>query len=113
MSSIPLLGQAEGRYIQGMRVTVAKTAGFCWGVRRTVEKTFETMAGSNGGPVVTLGPVIATRKSLSASSPRASEVKDKVTEVEDGTTVVVRTHGALKSEMAAAKDRGLKVVSNT
>jgi 4-hydroxy-3-methylbut-2-en-1-yl diphosphate reductase len=96
-----------------MRVTVAKTAGFCWGVRRTVEKTFETMAGSNGGPVVTLGPVIHNPQVIGRLKSQGVEVKDKFSEVDDGTTVVVRTHGALKSEMAAAKDRGLKVVDGT
>ena len=38
-----------------MKVTVAKSAGFCYGVRRAVELA-EKAAG--GGPCVMLGPII-------------------------------------------------------
>ncbi len=40
-----------------MDVKIARTAGFCWGVRRTVDKVME-VAGAVDGAVVTLGPII-------------------------------------------------------
>jgi 4-hydroxy-3-methylbut-2-enyl diphosphate reductase len=40
-----------------MQVKVAKTAGFCWGVRRTVDQLME-VAHERHTPVVTLGPII-------------------------------------------------------
>jgi len=99
-----------------MRVAVAKTAGFCWGVRRTVEKTLETLespAEADRPPLVTLGPVIHNPQVLGRLQAQGVEIKDRVADVEDGTTVVIRTHGALKSELALARDRGLKVVDGT
>lgn len=105
-------GALPSRYMQIMRVTVAKTAGFCWGVRRTVEKTFETME-NVAGPIVTLGPVIHNPQVINRLKSQGVEVKDVVADIDDGVTVVVRTHGALKSEMAAAKERGLVVVDGT
>jgi 4-hydroxy-3-methylbut-2-en-1-yl diphosphate reductase len=103
-------------YTRLMRVEVAKTAGFCWGVRRTVEKTFETLAAeaeAGKPPLVTLGPVIHNPQVLGRLEDQGVEIKAKIAEVADGSTVVVRTHGALKSELALAKDRGLKVVDGT
>jgi len=91
---------------------VAKTAGFCWGVRRTMDKTFATIEGSTA-PVVTLGPVIHNPQALRRLEEHGVQVKGKVAEIADGTTVVVRTHGALKSELALAKERGLTVVDGT
>ncbi len=91
---------------------MAKTAGFCWGVRRTMEKAFETIEEVEG-PVVTLGPVIHNPQALKRLEESGVEVKAQVSEILDGTTVVVRTHGAIKSELALAKARGLSVVDGT
>jgi 4-hydroxy-3-methylbut-2-en-1-yl diphosphate reductase len=91
---------------------VAKTAGFCWGVRRTMDKAFEIVDDAEA-PVVTLGPVIHNPQALKRLQDSGVEVKAKVADIADGTTVLVRTHGALKSELALAKERGLHVVDGT
>lgn len=97
-----------------MRVEIAKTAGFCWGVRRTVEKTFETVRAAKAGEsIVTLGPVIHNPQVIARLKADGVEVSDRVADIHDGTTVVIRTHGALKSESALAKERRLKVVDGT
>ena len=95
-----------------MEVRIARTSGFCWGVRRTVDKVME-VAGSEGRPVVTLGPVIHNPQAVERMRERGVGVVDSVAEVPAGTTVVVRTHGAVKSEVAAAKERGLELVDGT
>src|SRR5689334_22510307 len=96
-----------------MEVLVAETAGFCWGVRRTVEKVMEVadqVADSGGGRVVTLGPVIHNPQAVAAMHEKGVEKVDVVAQIPDGATVVVRTHGAVKAELELAKARGLKVV---
>ena len=40
-----------------MEVTVAKTAGFCFGVKRAVEKVYEQI-GKMEKPIYTYGPII-------------------------------------------------------
>jgi 4-hydroxy-3-methylbut-2-enyl diphosphate reductase len=95
-----------------VQVKIAKTAGFCWGVRRTVDKLMEVAEGA-GHPVVTLGPVIHNPQAVERIREKGVGTVGAVGEVADGTTVVVRTHGAVKSEMAAAKERGLEVVDGT
>ena len=93
-------------------VKIARTAGFCWGVRRTVDKVLE-VAEEASGPVVTLGPVIHNPQAVARFREKGVGTVSAVGEVADGTTVVVRTHGALKEELQRAEARGLEVVDGT
>jgi len=95
-----------------VEVVIARTAGFCWGVRRTVDKVME-VAEAAAGPVVTLGPVIHNPQAVERIREKGVGTVGAVAEVAAGTTVVVRTHGAPKAELAAARERGLSVVDGT
>jgi 4-hydroxy-3-methylbut-2-enyl diphosphate reductase len=95
-----------------MEVKIARTAGFCWGVRRTVDKVME-VADQAENQVVTLGPVIHNPQAVERMREKGVGTVNAIAEVTDGTTVVVRTHGALKSELELAKARGLDVVDGT
>jgi 4-hydroxy-3-methylbut-2-enyl diphosphate reductase len=95
-----------------MDVRIARTAGFCWGVRRTVDQVMD-VADHAGRPVVTLGPIIHNPQAVARMQEKGVRTVNAVSEVGDGTTVVVRTHGAVKSEMEAAEARGLEVVDGT
>ncbi len=94
-----------------MHVKIARTAGFCWGVRRTVDKVMEVANGRRS--VVTLGPVIHNPQAVERMRERGVGTVGAVAEVAEGTTVVVRTHGAVKEELERAKERGLEVVDGT
>ena len=95
-----------------MQVKIARTAGFCWGVRRTVDQVMEVADGART-PVVTLGPIIHNPQAVARMQEKGVRTVNAVAEVGGGTTVVVRTHGAVKSEMEAAKERGLDLVDGT
>jgi 4-hydroxy-3-methylbut-2-enyl diphosphate reductase len=93
-------------------VKIARTAGFCWGVRRTVDKVME-VADQRRGPVVTLGPIIHNPQAVARFREKGVGTVNAVGEVGDGTTVVVRTHGAVRDELERAEQRGLEVVDGT
>jgi 4-hydroxy-3-methylbut-2-enyl diphosphate reductase len=95
-----------------VEVKIAKTAGFCWGVRRTVDKVME-VADHSAGPVVTLGPIIHNPQAVARFREKGVGTVSAVGEIGDGTTVVVRTHGAMKDELERAEGRGLEVVDGT
>ncbi|WP_242396140.1 4-hydroxy-3-methylbut-2-enyl diphosphate reductase [Anaeromyxobacter oryzisoli] len=95
-----------------MDVKIARTAGFCWGVRRTVDKVLD-VAQRAGSPVVTLGPIIHNPQAVARFQEQGVGTVSAIGEVPDGTTVVVRTHGALRQELERAKERGLEVVDGT
>ena len=78
-------------------VKVAKTAGFCFGVKRAVEKVYEQV---NMGKteVYTYGPIIHNEevvKDLSAKGVRVLESKADLEALTSG-TVVIRSHGVSK-----------------
>src|SRR5512137_854300 len=95
-----------------MDVRIAKTAGFCWGVRRTVDKVME-VADRAGAPVVTLGPIIHNPQAVARMREKGVGTVNLVSEVANGTTVVVRTHGAVRQEFESARGRGLSLVDGT
>jgi 4-hydroxy-3-methylbut-2-enyl diphosphate reductase len=94
-----------------VHVKIARTAGFCWGVRRTVDKVMEVADVAHA--VVTLGPVIHNPQAVERMREKGVGTVQAISEVAGGTTVVVRTHGAVKDELEAAKARGLEVVDGT
>ena len=95
-----------------MQVKIARTAGFCWGVRRTVDQVMK-VADQRRGPVVTLGPIIHNPQAVARFREKGVATVNAVADVQDGTTVVVRTHGAVRDELARAKERGLEIVDGT
>jgi len=95
-----------------MQVKIARTAGFCWGVRRTVDQVM-AVADHAKGPVVTLGPIIHNPQAVARMREKGVGTVNAIAEVAEGTTVVVRTHGAVQSELETARARGLEVVDGT
>lgn len=53
-----------------MEVTVAKTAGFCFGVKRAVEKVYEQI-GKSEKPIYTYGPIIHNEQVVGVSGKKA------------------------------------------
>jgi 4-hydroxy-3-methylbut-2-enyl diphosphate reductase len=95
-----------------VNVKIARTAGFCWGVRRTVDKVME-VADQHRGAVVTLGPIIHNPQAVARFREKGVGTVNATGEVPDGTTMVVRTHGAVREELELAERRGLQVVDGT
>lgn len=74
-----------------MKITLAETAGFCFGVDRAV-KTLERLSESDE-KVCTLGPIIHNPQVVEHFKQKGINIIDSISEHENGTTVVLRTHG--------------------
>ncbi len=80
-----------------MDVKVAKSAGFCFGVKRAVETVYQQTAEENG-PIYTYGPIIHNEevvKDLEARGVRVVETKEELKDCKGG-TVIIRSHGVSK-----------------
>ena len=71
-------------------VILAKSAGFCFGVRKAVELA-EEMAES-GRPFVMLGPVIHNDAVIKSLEARGVSCVDTVEDVPEGSGVIIRSH---------------------
>lgn len=87
-----------------MKVILAKTAGFCWGVRRAMDAVLEASARDGQGKVQTLGPLIHNPQALELIKRRGVSVAANPEAVRDG-TVVIRAHGIPIQELRGLKER--------
>lgn len=78
-----------------MSVTVAKTAGFCFGVDRAVKLAFD--CAEKHAKVYTLGPIIHNPQIVEQLAQQGVMRADTVAELPQDATVVVRSHGVAQS----------------
>jgi 4-hydroxy-3-methylbut-2-enyl diphosphate reductase len=78
-----------------LKVTVAKTAGFCFGVNRAVNLVKQLLQKEN--QVCTLGPIIHNPQTLSQLRKMGVIEVEKPEEAPEGSTLVIRSHGVSKA----------------
>ncbi len=95
-----------------MQVTLAKTAGFCFGVKRAVNMVYEEIG---RGPVYTYGPIIHNEAVVSDLNRRGVAVVEDVSDPRliPGASIVIRSHGISREEYEALKCRGVRIVDAT
>ncbi len=95
-----------------MEVIIAKSAGFCYGVRRALDTVMET-ARTEGKRMYTLGPLIHNPQVVERLAEDGVRVVKDLDEVPSGGVVVMPSHGVPKSVMDRAQERGLEIVDVT
>jgi len=96
-----------------LKVKVAKTAGFCMGVRRAMDILLDAANEKNGdGKVYTDGPLIHNPQVLEYLEKRGIRVVDGQTDLSK-TTVVIRAHGVTPDRRKEIEGRGAKVCDAT
>ena len=94
-----------------MKVVLAKSAGFCYGVRRAVELAGEQAA--RGVPCVMLGSLIHNRDVTRRLAAQGLRVVDSPEEVPDGAAVIIRSHGESRTVHEEFARRGVEVLDAT
>ncbi len=94
-----------------MSITLAKSAGFCFGVNRAVELV-EQAAGQQDN-VVTLGPIIHNRHAVDHFQKMGVGVIDTPEAAQPGQTVVIRSHGVCRDVYRRLEEKGVTVVDAT
>ena len=92
-------------------VILAKSAGFCFGVRRAVElaqKIAET-----GKPYVMLGPVIHNDNVIEELAARGVGCVDSIDQVPAGCGVIIRSHGEGKAVYDKLEEMGCPIADAT
>lgn len=93
-----------------MSVTVAKTAGFCFGVGRAVELAEHA---ASEGPAATLGPIIHNAEVVAELEAKGVRVISSPEELRAGETAIICSHGATKEVHDELRRMGVKVVDAT
>ena len=94
-----------------MSVTIAKNAGFCFGVSRAVELVEE--AAKSGNRVCTLGPIIHNRHQVGRFEEMGVQVISSPEEAEPGSTVIIRSHGVSRAVQQRLEKQGVQIIDAT
>ena len=94
-----------------MSVTVARYAGFCYGVSRAVELVEQAAAA--GKTVLTLGPIIHNRHVVDRFRAMGIRVIESPAEAPVGSTVVIRSHGVARAVYEDLAARRVEVIDAT
>ncbi len=94
-----------------MQIKIAKTAGFCFGVKRAVDAVYETI--EKDEKVCTLGPIIHNPTVISELEKKGVMIYSSASDIPVGYTAVIRAHGITKETVEELEDRGIKTVDAT
>jgi len=94
-----------------MKILIAKTAGFCMGVRRAVEMVLEA-PDKHENPICTFGPLIHNPQVLGLLEEKGITVCDRVPDEGCG-TILIRAHGVPLEAKGGLADAGFNVIDAT
>ncbi|MBQ2677129.1 MAG: bifunctional 4-hydroxy-3-methylbut-2-enyl diphosphate reductase/30S ribosomal protein S1 [Clostridia bacterium] len=93
------------------KITLAKTAGFCFGVNRAVELVYKLL--DEGKKVCTLGPIIHNPQLVAELESRGVVIAENVSQVPDGYTLVIRSHGVAQAVLDDISDKNVEYSNAT
>ena len=97
-----------------MEVIVAKTAGFCFGVERAVDKVYQQIEKTDE-PIYTYGPIIHNEevvKDLEEKGVKVIYSEEELRSIKSG-VIVIRSHGVSRAIYDLIRDKGLGLVDAT
>ena len=98
-----------------MNVELAKTAGFCFGVKRAVDTVYQQIEQYWGEKIFTYGPIIHNEEVIKDLRSHGVEVLNDEEELKtaDADVVVIRSHGVAKYIYDILEERGITCVDAT
>lgn len=97
-----------------MKVTVAKSAGFCFGVKRAVNMVY-SQAENSDVPVYTYGPIIHNEevvRDLEEKGVRVIKSMEEQENIAHG-KIVIRSHGISREEYECMQSHGFEILDAT
>ena len=98
-----------------MKVTLAKSAGFCFGVKRAVDMVYEQIEDAKERPIYTYGPIIHNEevvKEVAEKGVRVIAEDEDPHGLEPG-TVIIRSHGVGRKVKEDLENAGFTIVDAT
>jgi (E)-4-hydroxy-3-methyl-but-2-enyl pyrophosphate reductase len=99
-----------------MSVKLAKTAGFCMGVKRAVDIVLEMAQKKGGKTFYTFGPLIHNPQTIQLLEKRGIIPVRHVDDIDSGekdATIVIRAHGISPDERKRIKERKIRIIDAT
>jgi 4-hydroxy-3-methylbut-2-enyl diphosphate reductase len=94
-----------------MKLYIAKSAGFCFGVKRAMDMALKA-AKKDPKQLYTLGPLIHNPQAVEFLRGLGVKAKDRIENIPKG-TVIFRSHGVSLEDLKKAKGKGLHIIDAT
>ena len=94
-----------------MEIIVAKTAGFCFGVKRAIDLTKDTL--NNFSDVYSLGSIVHNKHVNDELKNDGLKFVDDIECVPEGSNIIIRAHGVTPDEIKECSDRKLNIIDTT
>lgn len=94
-----------------MNITLAESAGFCFGVSRAVKMVEDLL--KQGETVATLGPIIHNPQIVERFRKRGVSIIETPDEAEAGSVVVIRSHGVSAQIYEQLLQKGVRIADAT
>ncbi len=98
-----------------MEIKVAKTAGFCFGVKRAVETVYDQVEKEKGKQIYTYGPIIHNDevvKDMQKRGVKVIQTEEELENLENG-VVIIRSHGVPKRIYDKLAEKNITYVDAT
>ena len=94
-----------------MEITIAKDAGYCFGVREAVDMAYE--AARIYDSVYMLGDIVHNEQVVRDLAEAGAEVVDSLDEIPDNAPVLFRAHGTPEEMWEQARGKAIRVIDAT
>ncbi len=94
-----------------MKITIARDAGYCFGVRDAVNLAYETA--EERGDVYMLGDIVHNERVVEDLAEAGTKVVESLDEIPDDRPVLFRAHGTAENVWEAAKEKDIDIVDAT
>ena len=100
-----------------MNIILAKSAGFCFGVKRAVDTVYDQIEKKAGTPIYTYGPIIHNEEVVHDLEKKGVIVVNSIEELKERAkekgTVIIRAHGVEKGVCDEIEQLGYEIVDAT
>ena len=91
-----------------MKIELASSYGFCFGVKRAIK------IAENAGDAATIGPLIHNNEEINRLEKNYNvKTLEGIGELKDEKKAIIRTHGITKNDLAELKKTDIKVIDAT
>jgi len=94
-----------------LRITIAKDAGYCFGVRDAVNMAYD--AADKNGNVYMLGSIVHNEKVVDDLKNAGAKIVRNLSDVPNGSPILFRAHGTFNSLWEEANTKNMKIIDAT
>ncbi|MCQ2585044.1 MAG: 4-hydroxy-3-methylbut-2-enyl diphosphate reductase [Treponema sp.] len=96
-----------------MEIIKAQILGYCFGVRRAVEKAEQALVENSDCPVYSLGPLIHNKTTLNRLASSGMKTAENISEIPSGAAVIIRAHGVPPQVIFELEEKNCRIIDAT